>query len=296
MNDIRKKLITSIWEKHNLMTQANHFFANQMPKPSTSTGIAMKNMQLFNEIILLSRLMKKAKIEYLLLKGPRLIRLYENAGQRETADIDVLVRKKDVKNIENILYSSGYKDYEAMHSKRYQELFGYHYQYKKKNLTIEVHFRLFPPLAPINNKQIDPWTHKTTFPLYNSRINTLDDDFLFIYIAINFMFPNFFSKSRKFLYELKLLSPNRDWNKILSIAIKSKSHTYVFLSCVYAKKIMNAKIPIPFIKKLEDRLSISELMLVMLFDEEYLAKNLKNTYLKKMYLYLLFNLFWRIRI
>lgn len=262
----------------------------------TSIGTAMANLLLFNEIIRVTGMLEKNKIDYIVLKGPRLIRLYKDLGVRKTADIDILVKKKDTGKVEEILYSIGYADYSRYHSKLHQTLLGYHYQYMSKDLMIEVHFDLFPPLAPIVRSGLDPWRHTCTIKIFNSRIQTLQDDFLFLYLGTNFIFPNFFCDSMKFFNDMKLLSKKMDWKKIYAMAEESKSFFYIYYTCYYARRLAGANIPAQFLRTLEKKLSAAELLMVRIFDERYLLKKRSNPYIRKVFLYIVLNLAWRIRV
>lgn len=71
-----------------------------------------RNEQLINEIISISKLLEKNKIEFILLKGAALIwsGIYDDIGERMIGDIDFLIRKDDVLITEQILTKNGYKE------------------------------------------------------------------------------------------------------------------------------------------------------------------------------------------
>jgi hypothetical protein len=109
-----------------IMAQRNQLFIDQARPPMAQFG--------------------RAGIPYILLRGPFFLeRLYQNNPSLRTfSDIDLLILRKDLKAVKEILKSSGFEPVDGAFRDRYYENHHLHLAYARKdiNLTFEIHWAL----------------------------------------------------------------------------------------------------------------------------------------------------------
>lgn len=75
----------------------------------TKEGVKHKNEILFKELKIITTLLNKNRISFMPVKGAMLIpMLYKNVSIRYMGDLDILIKKEDIKHIESIMTELGY--------------------------------------------------------------------------------------------------------------------------------------------------------------------------------------------
>ncbi|GEM_PF-6987184 len=83
-------------------------------------------------------------IPHIFLKGPLLSQIiYGSFYYRVSRDIDILIKKRDLTQIESSLFKLGYK-YIKSCSERFENSFLFRRHYKNKRFTIDLHTSIFP--------------------------------------------------------------------------------------------------------------------------------------------------------
>lgn len=254
----------------------------------------IRNMLLLKEAEFLSRIFKKSKIKFILLKGPQILKMHKDLGSKYINDIDFFIDKKNVQTIERIMYEQGYEYYSKVHSKTYQTKVGFHYQYikfDKIHYVVEIHWHLVPKNSPykIDNKEL--WQNTKSMRVGNESVTILNDKFLLSYLSVGFVYPNFFSKSLRFLCDISLLTnyiSKKDWTYFMRKCRDWNSEFPAYYTLFYCKKLLNADIPKNVLDKLYSRLSILEILTTSLFNINYLLSRKKITFQKKLFLHTYF--------
>lgn len=109
------------------------------------TKILAQNILILEEYDRLKDILDKAEISYVPLKGVRLIgTYYKDAGLRNTSDVDLLFRKKDIQAVRNLMKTNEYREYMVDEYLRISALTKNPspYQYFKNNVSIDFHILL----------------------------------------------------------------------------------------------------------------------------------------------------------
>lgn len=192
----------------------------------------LRNQLLWNEFVKIYNKCNKDKQLFLVpIKGISLmIRFYPNFFHREMKDIDILVNKENLQEINKAMSELGY----AKSFKRGKEKYWLTKQcsmsYKKENVTVDVHWGLdLPPrekvlLAEVKNRM-------KTIRVKNKYFDNLSIEDIFLCFCLHKRrFGNILSlkeaKDMKFLIEYK--KNDFDWNYVVNQAYK-----YHFRSTVY---------------------------------------------------------------
>jgi hypothetical protein len=104
------RLIPMVWH-----TLANENYQKYIPEQvafdlqkicNEKESRSLYNLNMLNKLLFLC---KENKIEIIPFKGPNLNRLYKTYTLRQSSDLDIIIRKKDVTTAINLLMSHGYK-------------------------------------------------------------------------------------------------------------------------------------------------------------------------------------------
>jgi hypothetical protein len=109
------------------------------------TKILAQNILILEEYDRLKDILNKAEIPYVPLKGVRLIgTYYKDAGLRNTSDVDLLFRKRDIQAVRNLMKTNGYREYIVNEYVRISVLTKNPspYQYFKNKVSIDFHILL----------------------------------------------------------------------------------------------------------------------------------------------------------
>jgi hypothetical protein len=107
--------------------------------------ILAKNIAIMKEFTDLKEILNRSEIDYIPLKGVRLIEeLYTDLGLRHISDIDLLFRTEDTKKVRDVFRKNGYKEY-IVDENRFIRKWTQNpspYQYFKNNTSIDFHIGL----------------------------------------------------------------------------------------------------------------------------------------------------------
>lgn len=109
------------------------------------TKILAQNILILEEFDRLKVILDKAEIPYVPLKGVRLIgAYYQDAGLRNTSDVDLLFRKKDIQAVRALMKTNEYREFMVDEYIRISALTQNPspYQYSKNNVSIDFHILL----------------------------------------------------------------------------------------------------------------------------------------------------------
>jgi hypothetical protein len=141
----------------------------------------LKMMKISSETIEISRLCDENQIKYAVIKGPAFSMLcFKDPGKKLSLDLDILIKKDDVKNFENILFSLGYKrispKYELSPKQySYNLKIMHHMGYfnPEKKVLVEVHWQLLSPSTVFPYKTSELLSNTVPFDLAGQKVLTL---------------------------------------------------------------------------------------------------------------------------
>jgi len=103
------------------------------------------NSKKIKELLRISLSLHSLNIPMVVLKGLYLGPvIYNNIGLRPASDIDILIEEKNIESVKKILNNFGYKSHYIKNNRFVNELELHHHlpPFFRKNITIEVHYRL----------------------------------------------------------------------------------------------------------------------------------------------------------
>ncbi len=223
-----------------------------------------------NQISNIINLFNKNKIDYLILKGIPVYLYYQNYSipQMIHYDCDFLIKKKDYPKAKKILINLKYQEIKKnifleTHNKEKEVSF-----IKKTSswtIIIDLHFEpvfLMTQVSQLNNlypKKLielmtnDFYQNKKEITVNNLKINILKKHYFIYYLLLHYFHHNFKGIQRLNIINLitkKERFGKNDWLKVLKIANKYKTSSFIKLGLFLLKKLTKNKvIPKVIIKK-----------------------------------------------
>lgn len=162
----------------------------RLEKKTAAKGMA--SLQNLSELLRLQKLFSEAGIDLRILKGiPLAIVAYGDPGLRESGDIDLLIKEKDIAAAHDLLIRQGYVR-EEPHGELTPRRFAYYvahwkdfvYYHPTTGHAVELHWRLhrnraMPGTLPANANS-SAWINSGS-----ARIRCLDFDDLFLYLCVH---------------------------------------------------------------------------------------------------------------
>jgi hypothetical protein len=162
----------------------------RLEKETAAKGLAA--LQNLSEILRLQKLFLEAAIDLRILKGiPLAIVAYGNPGLRESGDIDLLIKERDISAAHDLMLREGYV-LEEPNSELTPRRFSYYvahwkdfvYHHPTTGHSVELHWRLtrnraMPGALPAN-PQSSSWINAGA-----ARIHCLNFDDLFLYLCVH---------------------------------------------------------------------------------------------------------------
>lgn len=190
-----------------------------------------------------------AGIPMITFKGPTLEALaYAETGQRECADIDLLVREPDLARIVPVIERLGYRLDDKLGPLEERIFRGYHFAYEFTDpsgaANIDVHWRLLPATWSIPIDYDGLWQRSGTTRIAGRTVRVLADEDLLFYLALH-------STKERWLRlrmvcdiaELLRARPALNWDHALAAAAAQGGRRILLYAAYLAATWLDAPVP-----------------------------------------------------
>ena len=223
-----------------------------------------KNMLMTAELIRVMNLLKENDIDALAFKGPALSQIaYGDITLRQFGDLDILIKKEDMKKVEELCISMGYVAYYDLTEVQKDAWYSYTkdmvFYHPKKNSIIEIHWLLLDADYPLQVNLDTLWGNTEIVEINKQAIQTFDKNTLLLYLCIH---------GSKHLWERiawikdidqMIRTQDINWKNILVDAQKNHFQNMLFLGLYLSKSLFNTPLPINVQKILESAIILPEL-------------------------------------
>lgn len=155
-------------------------------------NIYFANIQLF-ELKILSEVLRKSEIHFIVLKGLPLSNLIYNAiNIRSSKDIDILIEKSDREKVIELLQNANYKvDVPETNTKIQSQIFDTYYNqiqawHKERNICIEIHWRCTTNPNVFNSPFREIYANSEKFNIGGLEVQTLPMAETIAYLSAHF--------------------------------------------------------------------------------------------------------------
>ncbi len=222
--------------------------------------IRFKQIQILNYLqkvstIKLIKTLKDHFIRAIPFKGIYLLdSYYKDLGIRSMGDVDLLISKEDLPEVEKIVEDLGFS-YKPENCTK--EWFDKNYYrsglYTKGLVELEIHWDILPNKNPLNFRVQDIWENSTSDRLFEINVETMPLEIHLIYLCIHVSYCHFFNhNSIKRLLDIHhIVSKSTiNWKDLIAKSIEYKMENFVGITLECCKRIFETQIDNQIIKNL----------------------------------------------
>ena len=222
---------------------------------SSYYGNAARNSLLYDELRRVLKALREENLEVIVLKGAALAEIvYGQWALRPMSDIDLLVRKEKLAEVEAKLVHMGYVLEEHGKTKEYYQEHHYHVVFAKSAATaIEVHWHIQRPIAPFRIDIDDLWKRAQPAALAGVEALVLSPEDLLLHLCQHAWKHNLSGGIRPLCDIAETTNYYRkkiDWKKVATLSSDWQMAPCLYLGLWLAREMLGARIPQSFIKRL----------------------------------------------
>ena len=210
--------------------------------------IVMRNMRMTAELIRIMNLLKENGIDALAFKGPTLAQLaYGNIALRQYVDLDILVKKEDIYNVDALLKNKGYQRVLKLTSSQEKTWFKYAHDIllfsPSNGVHFEIHWSLLDQDYPVHINLDTIWKNSRIISVNDQDIPTFSTEDLLLYLCIH---------GSKHLWEriewikdidLILQTQEFDWGRVVKETEESGFETMFYLGLYLTHILFETQLP-----------------------------------------------------
>jgi hypothetical protein len=210
-------------------------------------GNAARNAILYSELRKVLSALQTEGIDVIVLKGAALAQtVYSSIALRPMADIDLLVRKEKVTDVEQKMLDLGYT---CLQRNRYQAAFR-----RKSRITVEIHWHIKRVTDPFSVDLECFWARSRSITIAGVEVFVLSPEDLLLHLCQHHWKHNLTVGIRPFcdLAEaIKYYGDKIDWGQLARTSSEWQMNTCSYLQLQLAKELLDAPIPEPFLKEVK---------------------------------------------
>ena len=207
-----------------------------------------RSLLLFRDLVNILELFGKRGIPVVPFKGPALAEtLYGNAAFRECADLDILIRSRDVPEAIRTLVSAGYEDCKQLTPARQNAFVATQYEYpflSPARILVELQWRIVPRYFSLSLNEEQYWKRLQSFTVCGQEMNALSCEDLLLLLC----FHGGKHGWEKLIWladvaELVASNPRLDWEYAVHHARRARGLRMLLLGVVLANKLLGLAVP-----------------------------------------------------
>ena len=221
--------------------------AAQTLRSSYYTNTA-RNSLLYDDLKRLLLALRQEKINAIVLKGAALAEtVYAHRALRPMLDIDLLVRKEKVAEVETKLLAMGYFLDERERSKRYYQQHHYHFPFTKSSaISTEIHWHIKRPIDPFKIDIDGLWERSQPINIADVEALLFAPEDLVLYLCQHFWKHRLEGGIRPICDIAEVATYYRDkidWQRVASISAQWEMNSCSYLGLWLARELLDAPIP-----------------------------------------------------
>jgi hypothetical protein len=219
-------------------------------------GNAARNSFLYGQLRNVLNAFREKKIEVIVLKGAALAEtVYPNRALRPMSDIDLLVKKEKLTEVETKLLDLGYILQDRAKGKEFYQERHYHLVFSKKpDIDIEIHWHVKRPTGAFEIDIDELWKSVQPIRLAGVEALILSPEALLLYLCQHFWKHKLNGGIRPFI---DIAETNRfydgkiNWREVARLSAAWQMNPCAYLGLSLAKDLLDASISESFLKELK---------------------------------------------
>jgi hypothetical protein len=212
-----------------------------------------RNIRLFREVEIILGMTKRESIPVIVLKGAALAEaVHRDIGLRPMGDVDLLVRKEDLRAIDRLMTESGYRAEEFRRDPP-ADVNEFHYHHVRTGLTVEIHWELFPAVYPFALDTESLWKSAIQERISGVDALVLDPADFLMHVCLHATVHMYAAGIRDIYDAARLIEyyeDSIDWERLIHRAKSMRIVKGVYLPLLLASRLLNAAVPEPVLARL----------------------------------------------
>jgi hypothetical protein len=203
----------------------------------------LRNTLLYSELTQVTQALQQEGISVIMLKGVDLAQnIYNNIALRSMSDIDILVRRTDLKKADEELGKLGYRKLE--HQLAYHHLPPF---FKEGAPLIEVHWHIERPSNPFTIDIEELWQRAQPTTIAECEVLVLSPEDLLLHLCVHAAFHHLFQIGLRSLYDIAEViyhnQNNIEWEAVCWRTQQWGANNSVYLALYLAQTLVGAAVP-----------------------------------------------------
>jgi hypothetical protein len=215
--------------------------------------IGYQNIRIFEQLAQLIRLLAEARVDVIVLKGAALqAEIWPKLSLREMADIDLLIRFRDLEVAEYILQKNGFLPMEEWNPAQYYRKYHHHlvpYFNPKAayRLPVEIHHNIKQPTDPVLVDMSAFWKSSRTISFIQTELHVLSPENLLVHLCLDWTYNKLFLGHIRYLLDISQTVSHfgsaMQWDHIVMLARTPGMANYIYYALYFSKILLGATIP-----------------------------------------------------
>lgn len=215
-----------------------------------------ENLEIFDEAL---EIFNKVGLKVILLKGSHLARfVYQDVGLRGMLDIDILVKKEDLRKAEELLLQKGYsflrmsqdpqKHFSNIEWFKSKHSHLHPFIHPKGTKRIEIHWTIVMPTNLLNINIEKLWQRANSVRINETYALVLSPEDLLLYLSLHTSYQHKFMKHGLGPYcdiatTIRYYNQDIDWDQLKLRAYEWRAEKYLYLTLRLSKEILGVSVP-----------------------------------------------------
>jgi Uncharacterised nucleotidyltransferase len=218
-------------------------------------GNAARNSFLYHELRNVLRAFREQQIEVVVLKGAALAEpVYPNRALRPMSDLDLLVKKEKLTEVETKLLDMGYILQDRGKGKEFYQERHYHWVFSKKpDLDIEIHWHVKRPTSAFEINIDELWKSTQAVKVASVGALILSPEVLLLYLCQHSWKHSLNGGMRPFIdiaQTTRFYASEINWQEVARLSAQWQMNPCAFLGFSLARDLLDARIPESCLKEL----------------------------------------------
>jgi hypothetical protein len=217
-----------------------------------SYGNAIRNTLLYQELETVLLALRNRGKSVLVLKGAALAEtVYQKHALRPMSDVDLLIKKEDLAEIEGLLRKLGYVFYDQQRTREWYLDNHYHLVFRKQvsasfTSCLEIHWHLERPILPFPINIEGVWERAVVARVANVEVLVLSPEDLLLHLCLHTCRHKLTGGFRAFCdisETIRQYERDMDWEQVSTRATEWRIETFVYVVLLLTHELLGTRVP-----------------------------------------------------
>ncbi|GAB4536607.1 MAG: hypothetical protein Fur0020_04730 [Thermodesulfovibrionia bacterium] len=208
---------------------------------------SLHNEKYYKRLIELLNILNMEGIKVALLKGSHLLRfVYQDIGIRQMVDIDILVKRQEMDDVERLMLGLGYRHLAITNTVEWFKRYYYHLPFIHPDKTkIEVHWSFTQPHTPFCIDTEGLWMRAEGVKINGVDAYLLSPEDTLLYLCLHASHVHRLRNCIRYLCDIVVMTNNHpiDWDVLIKRANEWAIERYLYITMFLAYEVIGLNLP-----------------------------------------------------